>query len=182
MARLPYQDREQLAAEAQPIWDEIGRQRQSVAKIFRILLHSPEAARRVAAVGEYTRYHSRLRPPWRELAILVTARELGCTYEWAYHRPIAEQAGVSDLVLAVIERDGPVSELPMEEGIIVQYAQELLQQRRVSAATFQMAHALLGTEGLVDLTVLLGYYSLLALALFAFEVEEEPVTAPEGQG
>jgi 4-carboxymuconolactone decarboxylase len=40
----------------------------------------------------------------------------------------------------------------------------------VSDAVFQRARALLGEKGVVDLTGLVGYYTLLALTLNAFEV------------
>ena len=49
-------------------------------------------------------------------------------------------------------------------------AERLLADGRVSDAVFQRARALLGEEGVVDLTGLVGYYTLLALTLNAFEV------------
>lgn len=173
MARLPYVKREELSPEQQAIWDEIARHRGRVGNVFRALLNSPEAGRRVAAVGEYIRYVSGLRPLWREMATLMASRNIGAMYEWAAHLPIARQLGITEQMLAVIEGKEPPSVLPPEEGTIVTYAQELLRERRVSDATFQRALELLGREGLVDLTVLLGYYTMLGLALLAFEVEAD---------
>ena len=62
----------------------------------------------------------------------------------------------------------------MEERTIVRYTRELIETRRVSAETFNAAHALLGDRGVTDLTGTVGYYCMLACALNAFEVEPAP--------
>jgi 4-carboxymuconolactone decarboxylase len=56
------------------------------------------------------------------------------------------------------------------DEVIYDYVSRLLADGRVSDAVFQRARALLGEEGVVDLTGLVGYYTLLALTLNAFEV------------
>jgi 4-carboxymuconolactone decarboxylase len=171
MARLPYVTQEELPADKRHVWDEIAQHRGSVGNVFRALLNSPEAGRRVAAVGEYIRYESKLRPDWREWSILIAASNLGVDYEYRAHRPIAERVGVTADMLAVIEEGKPVDSLPQDERIIATYAYQLLRERKVSDEAFQAALDLLGREVLVDLTVLLGYYTMLGFNLLAYEVE-----------
>jgi 4-carboxymuconolactone decarboxylase len=171
MARLPYVAREELPAGTDHIWEEIAQHRGSVGNVFRALLNSPEAGRRVAAVGEYIRYGSKLRPDWREWSILMAAGHLGVQYEYRAHRPIAEKVGVTPEMFAVIEEDKPVETLPREEQIIVRYNRALLREHAIPDDIFNDALELLGREQLVDLTVLLGYYTMLGYTLLAFQVE-----------
>ena len=58
---------------------------------------------------------------------------------------------------------------------MVEYSLELLRNHRVSEATFDAALTVFGVQGLIDLTATIGYYSMLAAALNAFEV------APQGE-
>jgi 4-carboxymuconolactone decarboxylase len=51
---------------------------------------------------------------------------------------------------------------------------ELLQQKRVADATFAAATQRYGTQGVIDLTATVGYYSLMACLLNALEVIPPP--------
>jgi 4-carboxymuconolactone decarboxylase len=62
-----------------------------------------------------------------------------------------------------------------EMQAIHDFAHELVTARRVSEATHARARAMLGDRALVDLVGILGYYTLIAMTIVAFEV---PV--PEG--
>ena len=85
MARLPLISRDDLSADYHPVYDHIEETRGRMPNLFHALLNSPEAAERVAALGEYIRYGCPLSDAARETAILSTARELGIHYEWAHH-------------------------------------------------------------------------------------------------
>ena len=58
---------------------------------------------------------------------------------------------------------------------MVAVATELVTAGRLAEATFARAEAALGRQGLVELVGLVGYYTLVAMTLNAFEVP-----APEG--
>ena len=59
----------------------------------------------------------------------------------------------------------------MDEQIVVDYATELFNTNRVSNGTFQAALDHFGAQRLTELTTMMGYYSLLALNVNAFEVD-----------
>ena len=178
MARFPYLSREELAPHQQHIYDRIASKRGEVFRPFSVLLNNPEAADRVAAVGEYVRYDSLMDPVVREIATLTTAREMNSQYEWTRHELLARKAGVRDAVIEAI-RDGtaPKGLLP-KEGVFVQYALELLRTGRPKDATFQAVVHLLGEQGTIDLTVLIGYYTMLARIISALDVELEEELTP----
>jgi hypothetical protein len=67
--------------------------------------------------------------------------------------------------------------LTPEDGIIVQFTQELLRQHRISDTTFQTVQQRLGDAGVVDLLMLIGYYHGLSHTLSALEVMPETPSA-----
>ena len=58
-----------------------------------------------------------------------------------------------------------------DEIAVYNFAMELFQTRRVTAETFLEVHNLLGSQGLAELTTLLGYYTMLAFNANAVELD-----------
>src|SRR5947209_16721938 len=94
--------REQVAEDQRHVWDEITASRGSVRGPFRVLLHSPELASRVAHLGTYLRFESTLDPHVREMAALSTARTLDCEYEATAHEGLMRDQGVPESTLAAL--------------------------------------------------------------------------------
>ncbi len=178
MAREAYLSRDDVPSSQRHLVDGITAKRSRLAHPFAALLHSPEAAARVASVGSYVRFESGLDAQVRELAILATARANGSQYEFTYHVPLARRAGVSEEAIVALQQDTAPDGLAPEERLVVHYVQELLRDRKVSDATYTAAQKRFGLKALVDLTVLVGYYTMLAYVMHALEVELEPDVAP----
>jgi len=178
MARVPYVTKNELSPTKKDIYDQIQKRRGHVPMPISVLLHQPQAAAKVAALGEYARFDTSLDPVVRETTILAVARETNCQYEWAHHAPLAERAGVREEVIEAIRDRRAPNGLPPEEGVFVQYVQELLRTGVVSDATFQAVLDLLGPAGIVDLAVTVGYYGMLAQIAGSFEVELEEDRKP----
>lgn len=51
------------------------------------------------------------------------------------------------------------------------YGQEFYRTHRVSTGAFQQPHEHVGTQGLAELTMLMGFYALLAFNLNTFDVD-----------
>ena len=62
------------------------------------------------------------------------------------------------------------------EAVVYNFARELLDEHRVSEVLYAEAVELLGEAGVVELVILLGYYTLVSMTLNVFEV---PVPAGE---
>ena len=175
MARVPLiTKKDELPAEHHAAFDLITQSRGRVAGPFAVLLHSPEVARRIAHLGAYIRFESALSGEQRELAILATARAMDCRYEWAAHVPLAKKAGVrGEAIAAIRERRAPAGLTPAEAEI-VQYVTALLRAHRVDDAAYRAMRERFGERALVELTATTGYYSMIACALNAFDVQPEP--------
>jgi hypothetical protein len=57
---------------------------------------------------------------------------------------------------------------------VVDYGQELFRTHHVSRGAFQAALEQFGIQGLVELTMLMGYYGLLAFNVNAFDTDLLP--------
>ena len=177
MKRIADLDPAQMTPAQREIHDLIASgPRKGVRGPLAVWLHRPELARNAQALGRYCRYETSLEPRLSELAILVIGRYWSAGYEWYAHKPIALEAGVSaEVVEAIRSREAPVFARD-DEAAVYDFLTELHRDRKVSQATYDRAVAQLGEEGVVDLTGLAGYYTLISMTINVFQV---PV--PEGQ-
>lgn len=180
MSRIPPLDLEALNPRQREVYDAIasgprGRVRGPLA----IWLHRPDLADRAQALGRYCRYDTSLPPRLSELAILATARVWMSEFEWAAHKPIALKAGVSgEIVEAIRTGQDPVFD-QADENIVYRFSVMLHTQRKVSDEVYDRAVEVLGRDAVVDLTGLLGYYTLISMTINVFEVPPPDGLAPE---
>jgi 4-carboxymuconolactone decarboxylase len=169
--RVPFiTDKEDVPSDQHHNYDKIVESRGRVIGPFGVLLNSPEVAGRAGHLGTYLRFESELPGDVRELAILTTAREHDCAFEWAVHEPIAREEGVSADAIEVIEERADVTELSAGEQFIVAFGRDLLQENEVGGRTFEAARERFGDVGVTELAATFGYYSMLAVVLNALEV------------
>lgn len=134
---------------------------------FEPMMHSPRVMTLARSMGDYLRYKSAIGNMLSELAILVTAREWTQDYEWSVHYPIALKAGIRQEVADAIADGRRPAGMRPDEQLVYDYSIELLKTKQVSDATFARAEARFGTNGVVDMTAIVGYYTFLAMQLNA---------------
>ena len=175
-ARVPYVEREQLDAEGQEIYDRIRRDRNvpHVSLQFRALLHSPKAAGYLTSMGAQLRFQSAMPENLKEVAIILAAREFNSHIEWTGHAVIAARAGVSAASIEAIRTKKAPAGLTDEERVIAGFVLPLLREKAIPDEAFAAAEKLLGTQGVVDLTLTCSYDSGLCLAQLALKLEMEP--------
>ena len=139
-----------------------------------INLHSPELAKRQKALNVYLRLESGLSGTIRELAILVTAREMNSQFEWAAHEPVALEEGLSQETIDVVKYRKDAAELPETEAVIIQFGREMFRKKKVTSETFAHALKIFGRKQLVDMVALMGDYASTALKLRAFDNQVSP--------
>jgi 4-carboxymuconolactone decarboxylase len=176
MARLPTPTREALEPAQQVVWDRIASgARGGVGGPFTALITSAELCARVEQLGVFIRYECSVPMRLREIAILCVGRHWKAAYEWYAHAPIAAKQGVPE---AVIQAIGSGAEsIPFDadaDRVVVGFVRELLRTGQVDDAGYGAVKALLGEKGTVELTALVGYYSLLAMQLNVFQVAPPP--------
>jgi len=171
MARIPAATRESVPQHHRDTFDEVVQSRGGIPRTGpgSIMINSPEASRRASHLSDYLRRESTLPSNVQELAMLVTARELDCQYIWNAHAAAGKKAGLSPELVEALREKRPLPPLKPEEEAVIRYGQEFFRTHRVSRGTFQTAQEQLGVQGLTELTMLMGYYGMLAFCVNAFD-------------
>jgi 4-carboxymuconolactone decarboxylase len=142
---------------------------------FTVWIRCPEYLERLEPVGEYLRFKSALPPRLSEFVILIAARHAKAQYPFFAHEPLALKAGLKPAIVEALRARRKPQEMAADEAAVYDFATELLETRFVSPAAYKAAFGLLGEKGLVDLTALIGHYTMIGMTVNAFEVD-----LPEG--
>ncbi|AON54657.1 MULTISPECIES: carboxymuconolactone decarboxylase family protein [Herbaspirillum] len=170
--RLPVIPPEQYTPEQKQAADEfLAARKVPVFGPFEPLMHSPQVMTQARAMGDYLRYHSAIGNTLSELVILITAREWTQDYEWYVHYPIAIKAGIKPEIAAAIADGRRPEGMSEDETIVYDFSIELHRNKRVSDQTFARAEKRFGKKGVVDLTGVNSYYTLLAMQMNAAQYQ-----------
>lgn len=179
MSRIPPVSEQCLTPQQQRVYEKVvSGPRGTIVGPLRAVLHSPELADRWQALGEYLRYFSIVPMPLRELAIIAVGRHWNCQLEWLIHAPLAREAGIADRVIDAIRPARAPQFADAVEASVYELTRELLTSGRASDSTYREARAHLGTQGIVELVALVGYYSMVAMTLNAHHVPLPEVATP----
>lgn len=107
----------------------------------------------------------------RELLILRTAHNCGSDYEWGQHVRIALAVGISRGEVDRITQDPSAAGWSEQERTLLQAADELHRDAKISEATWTRLAAAFDDQGLIEIPILVGQYHLVAFALNSLEVE-----------
>lgn len=170
----------------QEVFDRIALSRGRVSGPFTVLLEVPILADRVQHLGAYLRYETQLGRDLAEAAILATAHAWDSPFEWEEHQPLAREAGVPLDVIEALRAGGSTDSMAPPFRIVCNYARELATSGHVTDAVHGSAMELLGLARTIELTVLVGYYAMLAMTLNAHGIAGPggpgPAQAASGQG
>ena len=106
--------------------------------------------------------------------MLVTARELDCQHIWNAHAGSARKAGVRNEIVDALRERKELPGLAADESAVVNYGREFFRTHRVSRGAFQAALEQFGRQGVVELGLVMGNYSLLALLINSFDTDLPP--------
>ena len=174
MARLALiTSKDQVPAKDHAIVDGIVKSRGALHGPFTVFLHCPELAGRLAHLGAFVRFEGSLDKRVRVLAAMTVARELDAVYVWGAQTGGARTLGVPESTITAI-REKHSRGLPAEDAQIVEFTRTLMRRHRVDDATVKALQARFGNEGFIELTGLIGYYSMLSMTVNACELEAAP--------
>lgn len=175
---------DELTAQQRPLYDSIIGGRQTVVGSlisltdedgalvgpFDPLLRTPAIGSAVSQLGLALRNEAALPRRVNEAAILTTAVRWEGRFEWFAHEAIVRNAGLlSDADIAAI-RDGHEPADP-EIALAWRAANAALAARRLPEAMSEEVLARWGERGLVELCLLVGHYTNLALLMQALGIE-----------
>jgi alkylhydroperoxidase family enzyme len=168
MARLPYLDASELAAEDRPLLVR-------PVNLYRAMVNSPGMTRAFLGLANHIRHASALDGRLRELAILQMGWVARSPYEWSHHLAIGRDFGVTDADIAAIavESRGEASGLEPAARAVLRAAREMA-EGDLSTEGFAALEAHLDAACITDLLVIIAFYAGVVRFLAAARIEVEP--------
>lgn len=173
MARIDPIPLDQMTPEQRRLNDEIaGSRGGGPAKgPFALWLRTPDLADKANAFGSHLRHHTSVPQRLVELAVLIVARTYTAQYEWHAHAAHADKVGLApELVEAIRTRREPVIDKE-DERIVHAVTTELAAGHKLGDATYGRAVDTLGEQTVLDLVTIIGFYTMVAMVLVAFDVD-----------
>lgn len=182
-ARISLPDPADMTAEQRAVYDKIiSGPRGRMVGPLRAALHNPELADNWQRLGRVLRYETSLPNPVNELAILVTARHWNSQLEWTIHALEAERAGLSSDIIDALKNARRPDLDPSNDLLLVHdFAIGLLRDGDTDTAVYDQVVEKWGEKGVVELTAVIGYYTMVAMTLNAHRIplpDDIPPTLP----
>jgi alkylhydroperoxidase family enzyme len=175
MTRIPYADIDKTPQKVRDFFDKMRANTDGaeIMNIFKMAAHSEASVREFVRLGNRLLMKAHLDARFRELAILRIAQLLGARYEWAQHVPIAMGTGLTRDQIKELESWRESSLFGDEEKTVLGYTEEVVRDSRPREETFAAASNFLDHSSLVELTLSIGYWSMVAKLLKTFRVDVE---------
>jgi 4-carboxymuconolactone decarboxylase len=177
MARVKLVRKEQAPPEIKELFQQIEDNGARIINLYKVLANSPHVARNAIRLGNSLIGKTTLSPKLRELTIMRIAKLCDCEYEWVQHTPVALQSGVNRAQLDAIGSWKESNNFDEEERVILQYVDEVAQNVKVADATFEALNKYLDEQNIVELTLAIGWWGMLARLFVALEVEVDERSA-----
>ncbi|MBI4285579.1 MAG: carboxymuconolactone decarboxylase family protein [Chloroflexi bacterium] len=171
MSRVRLLSKAEAPPEAKEIYDKLEANGAAVINIYRTIAHSPEVLRNFLRMGSALLTKAELSARLRELAILRVARLSGSEYEWAQHYSVALEVGVTREQTEAIGNWREVACFNDEERAVLQYTDEVAQNVKVSEETFKNLQRFLSERSIVELTISIGFWGMVARVLVPLQVD-----------
>ncbi|MFC1886019.1 carboxymuconolactone decarboxylase family protein [Thermodesulfobacteriota bacterium] len=172
MSRISLLAREQLNDDQLKIYDELQsgeRGRVGLGGPFNAWIRSPGMAGPAQKLGEFLRFNTSLESRLSELAIIMAGKHCRCAFEFASHAPKALAGGLDPAIVEAI-RTGqqPMIEKPDEKAVYA-FCNALLTTHNADDQTYEDLLKQVGEKGVMEVTALLGYYTMVSMTLNVFQ-------------
>ena len=188
MARLHLPSVDEMTPGQRDVHDEVvSGVRGRLVGPLRAVIHSPDLARRWSRLGEYLRFSTCLPKKLNELAIIVTGRRWNSQLEFLIHAEAAVAAGLDPSCIEAIRLGEAPTFADESEAEVYEFARLLQQTGNVNDTVHAAVTARWGARGVVELTGVIGYYTMVSMTLNAHGIPipanaEPPLAGPNGGG
>lgn len=179
--RLPIPSRESLDETGQRMLDRAATPGTSIAGLQGpggVSLYAPKVGQMLSGVNRYLRFEAGFSGHVREVAILITAREMDSQFEWCAHEPEALKEGVPQAVIDVIKYRRPATGIDATDAYIITLGREIWRDHKVKPETFARGQEIFGPGKLIELVMLMGNYAGTAALLALVDMQLHKGTEP----
>ncbi|MGW0700185.1 carboxymuconolactone decarboxylase family protein [Streptomyces sp. NPDC002867] len=145
-----------------------------VPNIFTTLVRHPELYEQFMPFGGQLLRRGRLSGRFRELLILRTSYNTGAPYEWGRHVPLAKASGLTDTDIDRIVQGPEADGWTALERSLIRAADELNRDARLCDATWEALAEHFGDAEMIEITMLVGQYHMVAFFLNSAGVKLDP--------
>ena len=165
-----------MSADMRAAYDFTLELRGQVPGPHKIWLANPTLSKTIVPTGKYYQTQSTLTKAEIEIITNVINSRWLAAYSNYEHEKIGEDAGhlPPEKVQALIANFPNSFDDPRQQ-VVYELASTLAQPRIVPSGLFQRAKTLIGEAGIVDVTVLMGWFTAVSLTLNAFDVPSNAV-------
>jgi alkylhydroperoxidase family enzyme len=139
--------------------------------IFRTLARHPDLFRSWLPFGGYLLVGGKLPARDRELMILRTAVRCRSSYEWGQHVRISERMGIEREAIDRVPAGPEAEGWSGNESMLMRAVDELHDDSRISDQTWEALGSEYDEVQLIELTMLIGQYHMVAFGLNSLGVE-----------
>jgi 4-carboxymuconolactone decarboxylase len=139
--------------------------------IYRTFAHHPVMVENWLKFADPLRFCARLSDRHREIAILRTAVNCECAYEWAQHVPYAVRAGMTTEEIELIKQPGAEVRWNPDDRAVVSAADELHARSDISDETWTALSEVFDDQQMIELLLLVGQYHQVAFLVKAARVD-----------
>ena len=173
MARVSYVEKEGAAPEVREIFERMESRGARVLNLYKVVGHSRGVLPSFVRLGSGLLQHTQLDPRLRELAILRIATVTGSEYEWSQHLPFAREVGVSPEQIAAIKDWKWGGLFDARDQAVLRYVDEVARNVTVPDEVFSGLRRHLDEVSIVELTLSIGFWGMVARLLVPLQVEVE---------
>lgn len=174
MSRIPYPDPESL-----PPGDRAFLESLPQLNISRMLAGSPSMFQPLTRVFSAYLSDGVLTDTIREIAILRTGHLCNSEYEVVNHNRVARLIGMSEQRIEALKPGGDQAQFSAEERAVLAFVDDVVTEGGASQASFDAVGAFMSPAEMLELTVVIGVYTMVSqiCATFEIEPEESPIAA-----
>ena len=170
MARVPEVDPASLTDEGRQVFAGIAGPRGGVVRgPFAIWMRNTKLADAANKLGNQLRVSGALDKRLFELMVLVVARHWSAKYEWFAHEQAALDNGLAPEIVEAIRAGAEPPFRHSDERMIFDLTTELLDRHVLGDETYGRALEAFGLDLLIEIVAVLGFYTMVAITLVAFD-------------
>ena len=179
MSRLSVLARDEMSEEQGAEYDSITAARPAqpdgtLGGPFDPWLRNPEFSRRIRGLAGMLWTRTSLDRGIVELAISITARFWRSNVEWAAHAPAAVQHGIAQEVIDSVMAERRPDGAPDPQPLLYDVCMALHREHGLSEELYAQAVEAFGEQGLMEITAVIGCYTLVSMTLNTFEIPVGP--------
>ncbi len=167
---------EEMSAEERAAYDYTIKLRGQVPGPHKIWVSNSKLNEAIVPVGAYYQGHSSLSKAEIEIATnLVNARWMAAYSNYEHEMIGEEQGGLAPETVQALISGLPTSFEDPRQQVVYEIASALVTPRVIPKGLFRRGVELLGNAGLVDLTMLLGWFTGVSFTLMVYDVPSDAV-------